>query len=162
MIYEVQKFRSCDFGFEVLAVLGCWIGFISVSWTLDRFSLRFLGFSSGSRALDRLWLQFLVLDSSWVLDRSTNHASIPSYQIGKDESDISEQIPLQSISFSHLERIRKMPDIMQLQGPKQKYGFGMGYAKKALDYAVRADKVEEFVTQLKVFIEETKEDLSDQ
>ncbi|PKY26022.1 hypothetical protein RhiirB3_512538 [Rhizophagus irregularis] len=55
-----------------------------------------------------------------------------------------------------------MPDIMQMQGPKQKYGFGMGYAKKALDYAVRADKVEEFVTQLKVFIEETKEDLSDQ
>ncbi|PKC76142.1 hypothetical protein RhiirA1_386660 [Rhizophagus irregularis] len=54
-----------------------------------------------------------------------------------------------------------MPDIMQMQGPKQKYGFGMGYAKKAL-YAVRADKVEEFVPQLKVFIEEIKEDLSDQ
>ncbi|GET50778.1 hypothetical protein GLOIN_2v1487031 [Rhizophagus irregularis DAOM 181602=DAOM 197198] len=31
-----------------------------------------------------------------------------------------------------------MPDIMQLQGPKQKYGFGMGYAKKALDYAVHS------------------------
>ncbi|CAB4479697.1 unnamed protein product [Rhizophagus irregularis] len=107
-----------------------------------------------------------LIPRRWHNDKKFNlnqdHASIPSYQIGKDESDISEQTPLQSISFSHLERIRKMPDIMQMQGPKQKYGFGMGYAKKALDYAVRADKVEEFVTQLKVFIEETKEDLSDQ
>ncbi|CAB5384458.1 unnamed protein product [Rhizophagus irregularis] len=57
MIYEVQKFWSCDFGFEVIAsVLWYWIGFSSGSWALDRF-----------------WLQFLVLDrfcfSSWVLDR---------------------------------------------------------------------------------------------
>ncbi|CAB4443302.1 unnamed protein product [Rhizophagus irregularis] len=65
----------CDFGFEasvlgVLAVLGYWIGFISGSWTLDRFGS---SFSSGSWALDRFWLQFLALDrfcfSSWVLDR---------------------------------------------------------------------------------------------
>ncbi|CAB4435082.1 unnamed protein product [Rhizophagus irregularis] len=75
MIYEVQKFRSCDFGFE-----GLWIGF-SGSWVLDRFHLWFslsvlgywIGFSSGSWALDRFWLQFLALDrfcfSSWVLDR---------------------------------------------------------------------------------------------
>ncbi|CAB4488909.1 unnamed protein product [Rhizophagus irregularis] len=76
MIYEVQKFRSCDFGFEVLVVLECWIGFISGFWTLDRFGSilgYWIGFSSGSWALDRFWLQFLVLDrfcfSSWVLDR---------------------------------------------------------------------------------------------
>lgn len=41
------------------------------------------------------------------------------------------------------------------------YGFSMSYAKKALDYTVHADKVEEFVTQLKVFIEEIKENLFD-
>ncbi|CAB5395098.1 unnamed protein product [Rhizophagus irregularis] len=62
MIYEVQKFWSYDFGFEVLAVLECWIGFISGSWTLDRFGSSFWHFSSSSWALDRFWLQFLVLD----------------------------------------------------------------------------------------------------
>ncbi|CAB5383785.1 unnamed protein product [Rhizophagus irregularis] len=58
---------------KVLAVLECWIGFISGSWTFDRFGSSFWRFSSGSWALDRFWLQFLVLDrfcfSSWVLDR---------------------------------------------------------------------------------------------
>ncbi|CAB4443304.1 unnamed protein product [Rhizophagus irregularis] len=59
-----------SYEFDVLAVLGYWIGFISGSWTLDRFGS---SFSSGSWALDRFWLQFLALDrfcfSSWVLDR---------------------------------------------------------------------------------------------
>ncbi|CAG8776136.1 4876_t:CDS:2 [Cetraspora pellucida] len=45
------------------------------------------------------------------------------------------------------------------QGPKQKYGFGMGYAKKALDLAIQADRVEEFVSHLKDFIEDAKNDL---
>ncbi|CAB4435094.1 unnamed protein product [Rhizophagus irregularis] len=94
MIYEVQKFRSCDFGFElqflvldsrkfrlwfldfgyVLAVsslvLGHWIGLAPVFASVLGY---WIGFSSGSWALDRFWLQFLVLDrfcfSSWVLDR---------------------------------------------------------------------------------------------
>ncbi|CAG8560807.1 2148_t:CDS:1 [Gigaspora rosea] len=35
----------------------------------------------------------------------------------------------------------------------------MGYAKKALDLAIRADKVEGFVSNLKNFIEVTKSDL---
>ncbi|CAG8684071.1 7275_t:CDS:1, partial [Gigaspora rosea] len=35
----------------------------------------------------------------------------------------------------------------------------MGYAKKALDLAIRADRVEEFVSYLKNFIEITKTDL---
>ncbi|CAG8841491.1 27754_t:CDS:2, partial [Gigaspora margarita] len=50
-------------------------------------------------------------------------------------------------------------NVKQLQGPKQKYGFRMGYAKKALDLAIRADKVEEFVSNLKNFIEVMKSDL---
>ncbi|CAG8578837.1 14894_t:CDS:1, partial [Gigaspora rosea] len=35
----------------------------------------------------------------------------------------------------------------------------MGYAKKALDLAIRADRVKEFVSHLKNFIEVTKHDL---
>ncbi|CAB4444639.1 unnamed protein product [Rhizophagus irregularis] len=64
-------------------------------------------------------------------------------------------------SFQHLEKVRQMPNIKQLQGPKQKFGFGIGYAKKALDYyAIRADKLNELVSQLESFIEEMKEELS--
>ncbi|CAG8848314.1 45163_t:CDS:2, partial [Gigaspora margarita] len=43
-----------------------------------------------------------------------------------------------------------------LQGPKQKYGLRIDYAKKALDLAIRTNKVEEFVSHLKTFIEVTK------
>jgi hypothetical protein len=53
-----------------------------------------------------------------------------------------------------------MPNIKQLQGPKQKFGFGIDYVKKALDYAIRVDKLNELVNQLESFIEETKEELS--
>ena len=38
----------------------------------------------------------------------------------------------------------------------------MGYAKKALNLAIRTDKVDEFVNQMERFIESTKEELSDQ
>ena len=48
---------------------------------------------------------------------------------------------------------------MQLQGPKQKFGFGMSYAKKAFDYAIQADKVNELVSHLQSFIQKTKEEL---
>ncbi|CAG8843697.1 40117_t:CDS:1, partial [Gigaspora margarita] len=54
---------------------------------------------------------------------------------------------------------KQIHNVEQLQEPKQKYGFGMGYAKKALDLAMRANKVEEFVSHLKNFIEVTKNDL---
>ncbi|CAB4375932.1 unnamed protein product [Rhizophagus irregularis] len=37
----------------------------------------------------------------------------------------------------------------------------MGYAKKALDLAIRTDKVDEFVNQVKCFIENTKVELSE-
>ncbi|PKK55352.1 hypothetical protein RhiirC2_722471 [Rhizophagus irregularis] len=38
----------------------------------------------------------------------------------------------------------------------------MGYAKKALDLAIRTDKVDEFVNQIEYFIESVKSELSDQ
>ncbi|PKY37011.1 hypothetical protein RhiirB3_461034 [Rhizophagus irregularis] len=57
---------------------------------------------------------------------------------------------------------RQTPNVVQLQNPKQKYGFGMEYAKKALDLAVQTDKVDEFVGQVKYFIENTKAELSKQ
>ena len=38
----------------------------------------------------------------------------------------------------------------------------MGHAKKALDLAIRVDKVNEFVNQLEYFIESIKAELSDQ
>lgn len=66
------------------------------------------------------------------------------------------------LSFQHLTNIRKTPNIVQPQGPKQKYGFGMGYAKKALDLAIQADKVDEFVNQVEYFIESVKAELSNQ
>lgn len=37
----------------------------------------------------------------------------------------------------------------------------MGYVKKALDLAIRTNKVDEFVNQEKVFIENTKAELSE-
>ena len=42
----------------------------------------------------------------------------------------------QPLSFQYLANFRQTPNVVQLQGPKQKYGFGMGYAKKALDLAI--------------------------
>jgi len=77
------------------------------------------------------------------------------------ELDGLEQ-PLPQLLFQHLENFRQTPNVVQLQGPKQKYGFGMGYAKKALDLAIRTDKVDEFVDQVKCFIENTKAELSEQ
>ncbi|RIA87739.1 hypothetical protein C1645_827321 [Glomus cerebriforme] len=53
-------------------------------------------------------------------------------------------------------------NVVQPQGPKQKYGFDMGYAKKALDLTIRADKVDEFVNQIEYFIESIKAELYDQ
>ncbi|PKY56814.1 hypothetical protein RhiirA4_477374, partial [Rhizophagus irregularis] len=72
-------------------------------------------------------------------------------------SDESEQS-----SFQHFMNFRQTPNVVQLQGPKQKYGFGMKYAKKALDLAIQTDKVNEFVDQVKCFIENTKAELSEQ
>ncbi len=35
----------------------------------------------------------------------------------------------------------------------------MSYAKKAINFAIQADKIEEFVNQIKIFIEKVKEKL---
>ncbi|PKY61295.1 hypothetical protein RhiirA4_486082 [Rhizophagus irregularis] len=85
---------------------------------------------------------------------------MPIYHIGENKLSELEQ-PIPQLSFQHLANFRQTPNIVQLQGPKQKYGFGMGYAKKALDLAIRTDKVDEFVNQVKCFIENTKVELSE-
>ncbi|GBB92843.1 hypothetical protein RclHR1_20650001 [Rhizophagus clarus] len=84
------------------------------------------------------------------------HYLVPVYQIKNNEKDFF----LSQSSLQHLEKVRQTPNIKQLQGPKQKFGFSMGYTKKALDYAIRADKLNELVNQLESFIEEMKEELS--
>uniref|UniRef100_U9T2N9 Uncharacterized protein n=1 Tax=Rhizophagus irregularis (strain DAOM 181602 / DAOM 197198 / MUCL 43194) TaxID=747089 RepID=U9T2N9_RHIID len=53
----------------------------------------------------------------------------------------------------HLANFRKTPSIVQSRDPKQKYGFNISYAKKALDIAVQTDKVNEFINQMEYFIE---------
>jgi len=37
----------------------------------------------------------------------------------------------------------------------------MDYAKKAINFAIQVDKIEEFVNQIKIFIKKAKEKLSD-
>ena len=66
----------------------------------------------------------------------------------------------QPLLFQYLANFRQIPNVIQLQGLKQKYRFDMDYAKKALDLAIRTDKIDEFVNQMKRFIESTKEELS--
>ncbi|CAG8835912.1 33436_t:CDS:1, partial [Gigaspora margarita] len=85
-------------------------------------------------------------------------ASVPMYQIKKTESNELPQLLL----FQHLARFKQTPNIVQSHSPKQKYRFGMGYAKKALDLAIRANKVDDFVNEIERFIEKTKRDMSDQ
>ncbi|CAG8672259.1 1549_t:CDS:1, partial [Racocetra fulgida] len=52
--------------------------------------------------------------------------------------------------------------IEKKQGSKQKYGFGISYAKKALNNVIQADKVNEFVNYLERFIKTMKDDLDKQ
>ncbi|CAG8641727.1 118_t:CDS:2 [Funneliformis caledonium] len=54
----------------------------------------------------------------------------------------------QEFCFHKKRNFRQTPNIVQLQGPKQKYGFSMRYVKKALDLAIQTDKVDEFVDQV--------------
>ena len=89
---------------------------------------------------------------------NTEKYNEPIYQIEQNELEIAGP----RLSFQLLANFRQTPNIVQPQGPKQKYGFGMGYAKKALDLAIRVDKVDEFVNQLEYFIESVKAELSDQ
>ncbi|CAG8846377.1 49_t:CDS:1, partial [Gigaspora margarita] len=61
------------------------------------------------------------------------HQSIPVYRIVENKLN---QLPSQPLLFNHLTKIREIVYIDHKQSPKQKYSFGMGYAKKALNYAV--------------------------
>ncbi|CAG8796384.1 9455_t:CDS:1, partial [Gigaspora rosea] len=63
--------------------------------------------------------------------------------------------------FNHLKTIRTSYT-QEKQNSKQKYGYGMSHAKKALDYAIRADNVNELVDYLERFIEKTKSELDKQ
>ncbi|RGB24437.1 hypothetical protein C1646_773119 [Rhizophagus diaphanus] len=76
------------------------------------------------------------------------------------ENELDEMDP--GLSFQHLANFRKTSNIVQSRGLKQKYRFDMSYAKKALDIAVQADKVNEFINQMEYFIENVKVDLSEQ
>src|ERR1700722_13023343 len=99
-------------------------------------------------------------NNKYIIEQKKNMT--PIHHIGENELYELEQ-PLPQLSFQHLANFRQTPNIVvQLQGPKQKYGFGMGYAKKALDLAIRTNKVDEFVNQVKHFIETTKTELSEQ
>ena len=66
----------------------------------------------------------------------------PAVNIGESELHDELEQPLPQLSFQYLANFRQTSNVIQLQGPKQKYGFGMGYAKKALDLAIRTDKVD--------------------
>ncbi|CAG8452280.1 7968_t:CDS:2 [Cetraspora pellucida] len=70
-------------------------------------------------------------------------------------SSLLENVPHDLVQ----EVFRQMPNIKQPQEPKQKYELNMSYAKKALDLAIQINKVKEFVSYLKNFIEEAKNDL---
>ncbi|CAG8784577.1 588_t:CDS:1, partial [Cetraspora pellucida] len=84
---------------------------------------------------------------------------LPMYQ-SRIESNELEQLP-QPLSFQYLAKFRQTPNVMQMQGPKQKYGYGMGYTKKALDLAIRTNKIDEFVSEIECFIEKVKRDQDD-
>jgi len=121
-----------------------------------RHFFRVMSYSSNAQ------FHIMLIPQRWYNDKKyqisqQEYYSIPTYQIKKKETDM---VPMQPL-FQHLERIRQTSNIVQLQGPKQKFGFGMSYAKKALNYAIRADKVNEFVSHLQSFIQKTKEELSD-
>ncbi|CAG8833448.1 40629_t:CDS:2 [Gigaspora margarita] len=94
-------------------------------------------------------------DKKACIDQQT-HFSVSMYQI---TGNTLSQLPLQPLLFGHLTDIRKIAIAKQKQTPKQKYGLGMGYTKKALNYAIWANKVSEFVNYLETFIEEAKVEL---
>ncbi|UZO11570.1 uncharacterized protein OCT59_003131 [Rhizophagus irregularis] len=102
------------------------------------------------------------------LIKNIPHNSIRQYNIEQQHKESvyqNEENKLEigpRLSFQHLANFRQAPSIVQPRGPKQKYGFGMEYAKKALDLAIWTDKVDEFVNQIEYFIESVKSELSDQ
>ncbi|UZO02878.1 uncharacterized protein OCT59_021356 [Rhizophagus irregularis] len=68
MIYEVQKFRSYDFGFELqfLVLDRLWIGFSS-SWVSSLVLGHWIGLAPGFASVLWYWIGFS--SGSWALDR---------------------------------------------------------------------------------------------
>ncbi|CAG8728627.1 7556_t:CDS:2, partial [Racocetra fulgida] len=73
------------------------------------------------------------------------HLLVPTYQVNTNQTDLA----LNQLLLNHLIKIRQMPNIMQF----------IEYAKKAIDYAIQAYKIDELVNQLENFIEKTKKEL---
>ncbi|CAG8744405.1 17600_t:CDS:1, partial [Gigaspora rosea] len=63
------------------------------------------------------------------------------------------------LAFNYLTTIRKIAYTEQMQNLRQKYSFGLGYTKKAFDYTIRANNVNDFINYLERFIEKTKVEL---
>ncbi|CAG8834311.1 22262_t:CDS:2, partial [Gigaspora margarita] len=104
--------------------------------------------------LDDVELDDIDPDDKFQINQQEHFLEL-TYQINTNKTDLTSD----QLLLYHLVKIRQAPNIVQLQGPKQKFRFGMGYAKKALDYAIRADKIDELVNQLENFIEKTKKEL---
>ncbi|CAG8678800.1 6509_t:CDS:2 [Cetraspora pellucida] len=106
-----------------------------------------------------VYFHISLIPHCWYNNNKYNisQENILTYQFVREESELPL---LKLLTFQHLVEF-KQTHIEQLQGPKQKYRFEMSYAKKALDLAIRANRVEEFVSHLKNFIEVTKNDLFD-
>ena len=68
--------------------------------------------------------------------KNKENSLIPAVNI--EESELHDELKqlLFQLSFQYLTNFRQTFNVVQLQGPKQKYGFGMGYAKKILDLAI--------------------------
>ncbi|CAB4438645.1 unnamed protein product [Rhizophagus irregularis] len=90
------------------------------------------------------------------------HKYLTPQILQKQRDQMVQSLCYDTVLIKDWQPLLETPNVVQLQGPKQKYGFGMGYAKKALDLAIQTDKVNEFVDQVKCFIENTKAELSEQ
>lgn len=159
-VWKVSRHRCQQSAPQYVIILDDGSHLCTCLWLINRgiacrHFFRVMSYSSNAQ------FHIMLIPQRWYNDKKyqmnqQEHYLVPVYQIEKNETDFF----LSQSSFQHLERVRQTPNIKQLQGPKQKFGFGMGYAKKALDYAIRTDKLNELVSQLENFIEEAKEELS--
>ena len=123
-----------------------------------RHFFRVMSYSTNAQFHISLIPQWWYNNNKYNIEHEEN--MVPTFYIRESELNELEQ-PLPQFTFQYLKNFRQTSDVIQLQGPKQKYGFGMGYVKKAFDLAIRTNKVDEFVNQVKVFIENTKAELSE-
>ncbi|CAG8574923.1 16380_t:CDS:2, partial [Racocetra fulgida] len=93
-----------------------------------------------------------------VFDNQSKNAILSEYRNEISTRGLSSII---DEYFLELNRVlqKQMPNIVQLHDPRQQFGFGIGYAKKALDYTIHIDKMNKLVNQLDKFINKMKEEL---